>query len=66
VGNKRSAPLDKHITIRVTDKEFNEAVKYCTDYEISPSEYIRQLMRIHLGMANDMKRLYDVEPRPKK
>ena len=66
MSNKRSAPLSKHITIRVTEKEYDKAAQYCTDNEMSSSEYIRSLMRIHLGLADDLKVLYTVEPRPKK
>ncbi len=66
MSNKRSAPLEKHLTIRVTEKEYEKAVEYCADNEISPSEYIRSLMRIHLGLADDLKVLYTVKPRPKK
>jgi hypothetical protein len=65
-NNKRIAPLSKHITIRVTEKEYEKALEYCKDNEISSSEYIRSLMRIHLGLADDLKVLYTVEPRPKK
>jgi hypothetical protein len=66
VGPKRSAPLDKHMTIRMTEKEFDKILEYCADNAMSPSEYIRNLIRIHLGMADDFKIIYDVEPRPKK
>lgn len=66
MGSKRTAPLDKHITIRVSEREYSKATEYCMDNEMSPSEYIRQLMRIHLGLANDMKAMYGVKPRPKK
>jgi len=65
-NNKRIAPLTKHITIRVTEREYAEARASCKDNEISSSEYIRSLMRIHLGLADDLKVLYTVEPRPRK
>jgi len=65
VGSKRSAPLEKHITVRVTEKEHKKAIEYCADNDMSPSEYIRNLMRIHLGLADDLKVIYDVKPRPK-
>ncbi len=66
MGKKRSASLDRHITIRVTEKEFEKILRYCADNEMSSSEYLRNLIRIHLGMADDLKRIYDVKPRPKK
>ena len=58
--------MDKHITIRVTEKEYNKAVKYCINNEMSASGYIRSLMRIHQGLADDLKVLYLVEPCPRK
>ena len=66
MGKKRGTPLDRHITIRVTEKEFAKILGYCADNEMSNSEYLRNLIRIHLGMADDLKRIYDVKPRPKK
>jgi hypothetical protein len=50
----------------VTEKEFEKILGYCADNEMSSSEYLRNLIRIHLGMADDLKRIYDVKPRPKK
>jgi len=66
MGKKRSAPLDKHITIRITEKEFEKVLTYCGDNEMSSSEYLRNLIRIHLGMADDFKVIFDVGPRPRK
>lgn len=66
MGKKRSAPLDRHLTIRLTEKEFAKITGYCADNEVSSSEYLRNLIRVHLGMANDLKRLFDLEPRPRK
>lgn len=66
MGKKRSAPLDRHLTIRLTEKEFTKIIGYCADNEMSSSEYLRNLVRIHLGMADDLRRIYDLEPRPRK
>ncbi len=66
MGKKRGAPLDKHITIRVTEKEFDKIAEYCADNDVSNSEYLRALIRVHLGLAEDLKRLFKAEPRPKK
>jgi hypothetical protein len=66
MGKKRSAPLVRHITIRLTEKEFGKIIGYCADNEMSSSEYLRNLVRIHLGMADDLRRIYDLEPRPRK
>ena len=66
MGKKWGPPLDKHITIRVSEKEFQKILEYCEDNEVSSSEYLRNLIRIHLGMAEDLHNLFVIEPRPKK
>jgi len=66
MGTKKSVPLEKHITIRVTEKEYDKVAEYCADNDMNNSEYIRSLIRIHLGMADDFKKMYYVEPRFKK
>lgn len=58
--------MDKHITIRVTEKEFEKILQYCGDNEMSSSEYLRSLIRVHLGMADDLRKIYELKPRPKK
>jgi hypothetical protein len=66
VGNKRSTPLAKHLTIRVTEKEYEKAQEYCIDNDILPSEYVRNLIRFHLGMVDDFEKMRYFKPPKKK
>ena len=66
MGSKKITPMDKHITIRVTAKEYKKALEYCTKNDMIPSEYLRSLIRFHLGMVDDFKRLSHFRPQLKK
>lgn len=64
MAKRKLAPLVKQITIRMTESEFTEMEHYCADHGITNSEYMRTLLRIHLGFTDDLKVLYKVKPRP--
>lgn len=47
--------MSKAINIRISEKEMKELQTYCTEHDMSYSEYIRKLIVTHLGMAEDFK-----------
>ncbi len=59
MGRNKGAPLDKHITIRVTEREFQKITDFCAEQDVSNSEYLRALIRVHLGLTKNPRRLFD-------
>lgn len=64
MAQRKLAPLLKQVTIRITESEMAEMERYCAEHGITHSEYMRTLLRIHLGFANDLKVLYKIRPGP--
>ena len=65
MGKKSGGVLSKQITIRLSEREGKKLEQYCLDNDISSSEYFRCLLRIHLGLSNDLKEMFDL-PLPTK
>ncbi len=66
MAKKRVSPRIKTLTVRLTEHEMAALEKYCADNGLTGSEYMRTLIRIHLGLNDDMRIIYELRPRPKK
>jgi hypothetical protein len=42
----KEQPMDRQVTIRLTQNEYENLVQYCFAYDLSPSEAIRWAMDI--------------------
>lgn len=66
MAKKRVSPHVKTLTVRLTEQEMAALEKYCADNSFTGSEYMRNLIRIHLGLNDDMRIVNELRPRPKK
>jgi len=66
MAKKRVSPHVKTLTVRLTEQEVAALEEYCADNGLTGSEYVRTLIRIHLGLNDDMRIVYELRPRPKK
>ena len=65
MAQPRVSTHSKHVTVRLTEKELTLMEKYCAENDLTGSEYLRTLLRIHLGIAEDMRIVANLKPRPK-
>jgi|UPI0003FEA870 hypothetical protein len=65
MAKKRVSPHTEILTVRLTEHEMAALEKYCADNGLTGSEYARTLIRIHLGLCDDMRIVYELRPRPK-
>ncbi len=64
MAKRKLAPLIKQFSIHITESEWAEMDRYCVEHGITHSEYMRTLLRIHLGFADDLRVIHKVKPGP--
>ena len=58
MGKRIADPRNKHVTTKLTEGEYNLAKLYCESNDIPLSDYIRQLIKIHLKLSESFKVFY--------